>query len=86
MITSASDGRSITDAWRALPIHSSLAPLILLASQRAESRKLGMSSSPQITKVGALILAAAVRNSASASASQASAYPSPDDFWSVVRT
>ena len=86
MIASAFDGRSMTDAWRALSIHSSRAPLILLASQRAELRKLGMSSSPQMTKAGAVILAAAVRRSASASASQASAYPSPYDFSSVVRT
>jgi len=42
-------------------------------SQRAASRKLGMSSSPHTISVGAAILPASGRRSAAASASQASA-------------
>ena len=86
MIASASEGRSMTDACLALLIHSSRAFLMLLESQRAASRKLGMSSSPHITKVGAMILTASERRSAAASASQARAYPSPGDRPSVLRT
>jgi hypothetical protein len=57
MSARASDGRSMTDACRALPIHSRCAFLMLLSNQRAAS-KLGISSSPHITRVGAVILAA----------------------------